>query len=247
MTHNAAGIPLSVTLRGQAIGVVAEAPLAVSVTELTMSNTQVNNTSRKTFSIKNNSKKSATTTVTVTGSDASQFSVTPVRVILSAGRSRVFTVVFAPTSAGTKSASLSIGHNAGGNPLVVTLKGKSTSSLSVTAGSREAALLMEQGGVAKRTLNLPAHFILNPNFPNPFNSQTIISYQLPEATKVRLEIFNMVGQRIRVLVDSFQSEDSHQAVWDGKNEEGDRVGSGIYFYRMQVGAFSAAGKLVLLE
>lgn len=75
-------------------------------------------------------------------------------------------------------------------------------------------------------------FALEPNFPNPFNPSTTIMYQLAKEAKVTLLIYNMLGQKVRTLVDGFISAGSHQVVWDGRNDNGGMVGSGIYFLKM---------------
>ena len=80
---------------------------------------------------------------------------------------------------------------------------------------------------------LPERFTLGQNYPNPFNPSTIIPYQLPSAAHVRLEVFNLLGQRIATLVDGEQPAGFHSARWDGTDATGWAVGAGIYLYRLQ--------------
>lgn len=88
--------------------------------------------------------------------------------------------------------------------------------------------------------NLPTEFALHQNYPNPFNPETVIEYDLPNACLVTVEIFNTVGQRIRLISSQVQGPGYAQVVWDGRDDQGKVMGSGVYFY--QVTAFSAANK-----
>ena len=82
---------------------------------------------------------------------------------------------------------------------------------------------------------------------NPFNPATVIGYQLPEAGRVRLAIYNLLGQEVRVLVDERMEAGSFGATWDGTDALGRRVASGVYLYRIQVGDFSAFRRMLLLK
>ncbi len=82
---------------------------------------------------------------------------------------------------------------------------------------------------------VPDAFQLYQNYPNPFNPTTVIKYDLPKPTNVKLEIFNILGERILTLVNSeLINAGYHQVVWNGRNQSGSRVSSGIYFYRLLV-------------
>ena len=83
--------------------------------------------------------------------------------------------------------------------------------------------------------------------PNPFNPATVIGYQLPEAGRVRLAIYTLLGQEVRVLVDEQMEAGSFTATWDGTDELSRRVASGIYLYRIQAGDFSASRRMLLLK
>jgi len=85
------------------------------------------------------------------------------------------------------------------------------------------------------TAALPERFALSPNYPNPFNAQTVIEYALPEAVNVRLVIFNVLGQRVRQLVDETQPAGYKRVLWDGKNAYGNEAGSGVYFLQLDLG------------
>ena len=92
---------------------------------------------------------------------------------------------------------------------------------------------------------LPDRFGLEQNMPNPFNPSTAIGYQLPEAGMVRLAIYNLIGQEVRVLVNERRNAGSFTATWDGTDAVGRRVASGIYLYRIQAGSFSATKRMLL--
>ena len=94
---------------------------------------------------------------------------------------------------------------------------------------------------------VPAGFTLGQNYPNPFNPSTIIPYQLAASASVRLEIFNLLGQRIAVLVDGERPAGFHTASWNATDAAGRAVGAGVYLYRMVVGGASQTGRMVLID
>ena len=101
-------------------------------------------------------------------------------------------------------------------------------------------------GLAGRSA-LPEGFSLGPNYPNPFNPSTLIPYQLPSPAPVRLEVFNLLGQRIATLVEEVQPAGSHHARWDGTDADGRAVGAGVYLYRLQSRPRVATGRMVLVD
>ncbi|MCY3764725.1 MAG: T9SS type A sorting domain-containing protein [Gemmatimonadetes bacterium] len=98
-----------------------------------------------------------------------------------------------------------------------------------------------------RLSSLPGEYELDQNVPNPFNPSTVIGYRIPEAGPVRLAIYNLLGQEVRVLVDLYMEAGSFTATWDGKDEMGRQVSSGIYLYRIQAGGFSASRRMLFLK
>ena len=94
---------------------------------------------------------------------------------------------------------------------------------------------------------IPTDFALQQNYPNPFNPETTIRYQLPEASDVKLTIYNLQGQLVRILVNENKEAGFFQAVWDAKNNTGNGVPSGVYLYRIQAGDFTNVKKLTLLR
>jgi len=93
----------------------------------------------------------------------------------------------------------------------------------------------------------PGDFILNQNFPNPFNSHTSIQYQLPKSGRVNLTIYNMLGQKIRTLIDQILQAGHFHVTWDGKDDAGKAAASGVYFYQLDAGNFSEVKKMLFLQ
>ncbi len=88
---------------------------------------------------------------------------------------------------------------------------------------------------------------LFPNFPNPFNPSTYVRYQLPERTQVRISVFDILGREVRVLVDKQQAKGDYRMLWDGKDNAGRMLASGIYIVRIKAGNFSAKQKMLLVK
>ncbi|MCK9332837.1 MAG: carboxypeptidase regulatory-like domain-containing protein, partial [Candidatus Cloacimonetes bacterium] len=88
---------------------------------------------------------------------------------------------------------------------------------------------------------------LNGNYPNPFNPETTISYDLKEAAPVQLDIFNLKGQLVRTLVNENQAAGRYRIVFDAKDFRGNRLSSGVYFYRMRTGSYINTRKMLLME
>ncbi len=95
------------------------------------------------------------------------------------------------------------------------------------------------------TLAIPENFEMKPNYPNPFNPETTIEYGLPENANVRMIIYNILGQQIRELVNQFQPAGFHQVRWNGRDDVGASVGSGIYFLRITAGQQTRMQRLIL--
>ena len=94
---------------------------------------------------------------------------------------------------------------------------------------------------------VPIEFSLTQNYPNPFNPSTTIRYALGKRSHVALEIFNSLGQRVRVLASGEQTTGTYSIAWDGTNANGVAVASGVYVYRLRAGEFTASKKLLLLR
>lgn len=95
---------------------------------------------------------------------------------------------------------------------------------------------------------IPTEFSLGQNYPNPFNPLTSIQFALPKEASVRLEIFNMLGQRVSTIVDGeYYTAGIYEAVWDVRDDSGSEVSSGVYIYRIVAGDFVATKKMILMR
>jgi len=95
--------------------------------------------------------------------------------------------------------------------------------------------------------DLPTCYTLAPNKPNPFNPFTTISYGIPREGQVSLVIFDVAGRFVRTLVNTWQGPGKYSVRWDGRDDAGRAVGSGVYFYRMSAGEEIFTGKMALLK
>ncbi len=96
--------------------------------------------------------------------------------------------------------------------------------------------------------SVPQQFALLPNYPNPFNPETTIAYHVPETATVRIDIFDTRGALVRTVVNETKVPGEHQVVWNARNNAGNPVPSGVYFYRMVVdGRFNELRRMVVLR
>ena len=97
---------------------------------------------------------------------------------------------------------------------------------------------------------LPTEFDLQQNFPNPFNGATMIPFTIPEnenAVNVFVDIFDLQGRAIKILVNSTYNPGFHQVSWDGTTDSGNMAASGIYFYRIKAGQYQATKRMLYLK
>ena len=94
---------------------------------------------------------------------------------------------------------------------------------------------------------VPPDFSLKQNYPNPFNPTTTITYSLPEATKMRLDIYNLKGQLVKTLVNDEVSAGLHSVVWNSKDMNNADVASGVYFYRISSPNKTQTRKMLLMK
>ena len=94
----------------------------------------------------------------------------------------------------------------------------------------------------------PTAFELTENYPNPFNTSTSIRYAIPRNTHIELAIYNIQGQLIRTLLNGEEMAGTHTIIWDGKDNEGKKLGTGIYFYQLkETNGIKKARKMLILR
>jgi subtilisin family serine protease len=94
---------------------------------------------------------------------------------------------------------------------------------------------------------LPREFALGQNYPNPFNPETLVKFELPRASHIRIEVFDVAGRKIRTLAQKRLGAGVYAEIWDGKNDAGAPVPSGVYVYRLQAESFVQSRKMILLR
>lgn len=102
------------------------------------------------------------------------------------------------------------------------------------------------GPIEVRTLG-PASFALGAPIPNPFSGQAEIRFQLPVASNVSLKIYNITGQLVNTLVSEVRQAGYYSAIWNGKNDKGQTMSNGVYFYSLEAGSFKATKKITLIK
>jgi len=97
------------------------------------------------------------------------------------------------------------------------------------------------------SMGVPERFALGQNFPNPFNPVTVIRFNIPGTSPTRLEVYNVLGTLVRTLLSGTKEPGSYSVEWDGRDDAGNLVSSGLYLYRLSSGGVSRTGKAVLLK
>ena len=111
----------------------------------------------------------------------------------------------------------------------------------------EGAISVVLGASGQEASGVPTAYRLFQNFPNPFNPITELRYQLPEASEVRLSVYNLLGQEVQRLVDGKMAAGVHSAQWDGRDDSGRPLASGVYLCRFRAGDFTQTKRIVLLR
>lgn len=101
--------------------------------------------------------------------------------------------------------------------------------------------------IVEQRAEIPTSCCLRQNGPNPFNAETVISYDIPSISPVRICVYALNGQRVRTLADDVHPAGRHAVVWNGRDESGQDVASGVYLCRMEAGSYHAVRKLVFLQ
>lgn len=136
------------------------------------------------------------------------------------------------------------------------LHGQSILMFTHTAATNESQQVLYSLGMGSQNVHLstdedetmvPEQFKLNQNYPNPFNPATVLSYDLPEASDVRLAVYDMMGRQVRVLVMGHESAGRKQVIWNGLDASGRAVSAGVYLYRIDTDQHSETRKMLLMK
>ncbi len=107
--------------------------------------------------------------------------------------------------------------------------------------------LTSGAGYSEETPDAGLRTCLKGNYPNPFNPETVISFSLKEDTEAVLSIYNMKGQKIKTLKSEYMTAGEHSVVWNGKDDNGNDVSSGVYFYKLNTNNYSQINKMILMK
>ena len=131
--------------------------------------------------------------------------------------------------------------------IIKTLKFDSLSS-SLYLGTQNGIYIYDvQTILDDNAYSKPDNFILYPNYPNPFNSGTTIEFYLPQTSEIKIEIYNLLGQKVKTLWRGQQLAGKHQLHWDGKDNIGREVASGVYLYQLKTDGWRQTKKLILIR
>lgn len=136
-----------------------------------------------------------------------------------------------------------IEHIKAGNQEILTIDGQVELIEAVVTDMDFNSIYMTNNSVN----NLPTEYSLSQNYPNPFNPSTEIAFSLPNASEVKLDIFNIKGQLVKTVVNGKYDAGSYTVEWDSRDERGNQVSSGIYLYRLTAGEFTETRKMILLK
>jgi hypothetical protein len=134
-----------------------------------------------------------------------------------------------------------------GDQFSIRVNGQETEETFTFSGSGDriavGSLTLKSGGINP----IPERYNLAQNYPNPFNPTTTVAYDIPVEAKVKLTIYNILGERVATLVDEFKPAGSYTTVWNGQTDNGSSVSSGIYFYRLTAGDYVKSMKMTLMK
>ena len=119
-------------------------------------------------------------------------------------------------------------------------------------GIRLERVRLNEGSVVVKLTNggkpdVPTAYALYPNYPNPFNPETTIRYGAPVPGRVLLVVYNLSGQKVRELVSGLRDAGMHTVLWDGMDDKGREVGSGVYLYRLEAGGHEDIRRMVMVK
>jgi len=114
-------------------------------------------------------------------------------------------------------------------------------------GNYSVDLTLKETGIDDNSESIPEGFKLYQNYPNPFNPGTVIKFELPQLDHVKLSVFDIRGQLVKVLTDKTYPQGLSQVQWDGTNRMGNKVSAGVYLYRIETANFTNTKKMLLLD
>lgn len=127
-----------------------------------------------------------------------------------------------------------------------------TDNLLIENNDTLVSIQLEGSGVITDIVNhlnntIPTQYALSQAYPNPFNPSTTIRYQLPHTTDVRLVVYNALGQQVQILANARVEAGYHEVSWNGKNDSGMQMPSGVYLFRMETKNFQQVNKMILMK
>jgi hypothetical protein len=167
--------------------------------------------------------------ITNTLTDVFEVVWNPMDSVITGGDSLIIDVVFKPVAQTMYSDDITVHNN--DTPVTIHLEGSG----------------MISGLVDHLAGTVPTEYVLYQAYPNPFNPSTTIRYQLPHTTSVRLVVYNALGQQVQTLVNSRIEAGYHEVTWDGKNNAGMQMPSGVYLFRMETENFQQVNKMMLMK
>ena len=167
-------------------------------------------------------------------------------------------IVLRDTTISTEVTYLSHGIIAAGPDLtisgsgVVTLRARNRisflSGVHILGGGQLYALTGIVAGIqTDKEVALPTEFVVYPNYPNPFNPSTQIRYVLPITGQVKADIYTVFGEKVKTLFTGVQQGGAHSLTWDGTNQSGQKMSSGMYYLRIEAGTYRSVLKMTLLK
>ena len=184
--------------------------------------------------------------VSVSDENGAAMSGVDVSFAVTAGGGTLSSATATTDANGRAATRLTLGSEAGANTVAATVEGLAAVTFTATGEKSALASLFDAFGGGKRA-SLPDRTQLLQNAPNPFNSQTVLSYFLLEPGPSRLEVFSLTGQRVAVLHQGAQQAGYHRLHWDGRDAAGHPVASGAYLYRLVTDEEVLTRKLILLR
>jgi hypothetical protein len=111
----------------------------------------------------------------------------------------------------------------------------------------DVKIRLKTTSVPEEPSSTPICFNLYQNYPNPFNPTTVVKFEIVQPAKVSLKIYNILGQSVKVLIDEEKVAGAYTTYWDGNDQNGQPVSSGIYFYKLEAGDFTEVKKMALIK